>query len=145
MTDDANDVTTGGCLCGALRYEARGEPRYAGYCYCNDCRKASGSGFIGFMGYGGDQITVTGETRHHYSPAASGNMAIRHFCATCNSLVYGGDQKGMHIYAGSLDQPAAFKPTVAVFTRDRPDWAPIPPGLRVFEEMPPPRRQSGSE
>jgi hypothetical protein len=41
----------GGCLCGALRYEAEGEPLYAGHCYCADCRKASGSGFIPFMGF----------------------------------------------------------------------------------------------
>ena len=44
-------VVTGGCLCGALRYEATGEPTMAGHCYCADCRKASGSGFIPFMGY----------------------------------------------------------------------------------------------
>ena len=31
----------GGCLCGALRYEAEGEPLYEGHCYCADCRKAS--------------------------------------------------------------------------------------------------------
>ena len=35
---------TGGCLCGALRYEAEGDPLYAGHCYRTDCRKASGSG-----------------------------------------------------------------------------------------------------
>jgi hypothetical protein len=33
---------TGGCLCGALRYEAEGEPRYAGLCYCADRQKATG-------------------------------------------------------------------------------------------------------
>ncbi|HKX35929.1 MAG TPA: GFA family protein, partial [Rhizorhapis sp.] len=90
-----------------------------------------------------DQVTVTGETRLHHTPAASGNIAIRNFCAVCNSLVFGGDQHGMHIYAGSLDEPSGFKPTIAVFTRDRPEWAPIPAGLRVFERMPP-GRQSGS-
>ena len=42
---------TGGCLCGALRYEAVGEPLYAGLCYCADCQKASGSGFIPFIGF----------------------------------------------------------------------------------------------
>ena len=47
-----SDITrTGGCLCGQLRYEARGEPNFAGHCYCADCRKASGSGFIPFMGF----------------------------------------------------------------------------------------------
>ena len=56
---------TGGCLCGALRYEATTEPAYAGYCCCSDCRKASGSGFVGFMGFPASAISFTGESRVH--------------------------------------------------------------------------------
>ncbi len=41
-----------------------------------------------------------------------------------------------NIYAGSLDDPAHFKPTVALFVRDKPDWLEIPPGLKTFETMP---------
>ena len=44
---------TGGCMCGALRYEAFGQPTGSGHCYCVDCRRASGSGFIPFMGLQG--------------------------------------------------------------------------------------------
>ena len=40
------------------------------------------------------------------------------------------------IYAGSLDEPLAFHPTIAIFTRNRPAWAVIPPGLKIFEDMP---------
>jgi hypothetical protein len=40
------------------------------------------------------------------------------------------------IYAGSLDDPARFHPTIAIFARDRPAWVPLPPGLTVFETMP---------
>jgi hypothetical protein len=39
-------------------------------------------------------------------------------------------------YAGSLDDPALFDPTMALFSRDRPDWVPMPAGLTVFETMP---------
>jgi hypothetical protein len=46
---------TGGCLCGQLRWEADAGPDYMGNCYCADCRKASGSGFIPFMGYAADR------------------------------------------------------------------------------------------
>src|SRR5215469_13948757 len=42
---------TGGCQCGAVRYAAEGEPLYAGYCFCEDCRRSSGSGFAPFMGF----------------------------------------------------------------------------------------------
>ena len=48
----------GGCLCGALRYTADKAPAYAGYCFCADCRKASGSGWVGFMGF--DECEVIG-------------------------------------------------------------------------------------
>ena len=132
------DFIAGGCLCGALRYEAQGGPLYAGYCCCGDCRKASGSAFIGFLGFPPDRITVTGETRRHHSPAANGNTATRNFCAICNSLVFGGghDLGGVNIYAGSLDDPSQFKPTMVLFTRDMAHWAVMPDGLKRFETMP---------
>jgi len=130
---------TGGCLCGALRYEARGEPAYAGYCLCKDCRRASGSGYIGFMGFPAEALTITGAVLVHSHKLSDGRVADRNHCAACGSLVYGGvvGQVTSHtIYAGSLDDPSAFKPSIAIFTRDRPDWVPLPEGIKAFETMP---------
>ena len=126
----------GGCLCGALRYEAQGEPKVAGHCYCADCRKASGSGFVPFMGFAAAAVRFRGESVKFRSKAASGGNAVRNFCPECGGLVFGGEigvTKSFTIYAGSLDDPSLFHPTVAVFTRDRPAWAAVPPGLTVFE------------
>jgi hypothetical protein len=134
-----NKPMTGGCLCGALRYEADGEPRMAGHCYCADCRKASGSGFIAFMGYPAAALRITGATRQFRSPSARGTESVRNVCAVCNSLVFGGDygRDDAHtIYAGSLDDPSLFHPEIAIFTRGRPEWAIVPPGLAVFETLP---------
>jgi hypothetical protein len=130
---------TGGCLCSALRYEAFGEPLYAGYCYCTDCRRASGSGFIPFMGFSSEALRFSGRTSSFTSTSARGTKAVRNSCAVCASLVFGGtvDLDSQHtIYAGSLDDPSLFKPTLAIFTRDRPAWAILPPGLKVFEGLP---------
>jgi hypothetical protein len=129
----------GGCLCGALRYEAVGEPLYAGHCYCVDCRKASGSGFIPFMGFAKSAVSFSGETRQFKSKAASGREAVRNFCPVCNSLVFGGEagrSDAFTIYAGSLDDPSSFHPKIAIFARSRPPWAVIPLGLTVFDGMP---------
>lgn len=139
MTDDSPKRHTGGCLCGALRYEAVGEPLYAGHCYCEDCRKASGSGFIPFMGFSADAVRFIGESRPYVSPAANGNEATRNFCPACGGLVFGGvvgESDSFTIYAGSLDDPSAFRPTMAIFTRGRPDWAAVPPGLEVHAGPP---------
>ncbi len=130
---------SGGCLCGAVRYEAEGEPIYAGHCYCADCRKASGSGFIPFMGFASDKVRFSGETRQFRSPSFRGGEAVRNSCPVCGSLVFGGivGVDAQHtIYAGSLDDPEIFHPTIAIFTRDRPDWVIPPPGLQAFETLP---------
>jgi hypothetical protein len=132
-------IHTGGCLCGALRYQARGDPSYAGHCYCADCRKASGSGFIPFMGFPSSAVRFSGESRQFESKALSGNEAVRNFCPVCGGLVFGGEvgnSDSFTIYAGSLDDPSSFHPTVAIFTRDRPAWALIPPELTAFEALP---------
>jgi hypothetical protein len=131
---------TGGCLCGALRYEAQGNPLYMGHCYCTDCQKASGSGFIPFMGFAASALRFEGPSRPFVSPAANGGDATRNFCPTCNSLVFGGvvgESDSFTIYAGSLDDKSHFRPQVAIFARNRPAWAPLPEGLTVFQEMPP--------
>jgi hypothetical protein len=129
----------GGCLCGALRYEAEGEPLYTGHCYCVDCQKASGSGFIPFMGFGRSAVRFTGQTRAFVSKAASGGDAVRNACPVCSSIVFGGDvatSETFNIYAGSLDDPARFRPKIAIFARSRPPWAILPSDLKVFDGMP---------
>jgi hypothetical protein len=110
-----------------------------GHCYCEDCRKASGSGFIPFIGFQSSQLHFSGETRSFSCKSAGGTNAVRNFCSSCGSLIFGGvigSGTGFTLYAGSLDQPSLFKPSVAIFTRGRPDWAIIPPGLNVFETLP---------
>lgn len=132
---------TGGCLCGALRYEAVGEPTLMGHCYCADCRKASGGGFIPFMGFASDAVRFTGPVRQHRTLSFRGTDTVRNHCPNCGGLVFGGEvgkDSGHTIYAGSLDDASRFRPAVAIFNRDRPDWAPVPPGLTIFETMPAP-------
>jgi hypothetical protein len=130
---------TGGCLCGALRYEAEGEPLYAGHCYCADCRKASGSGFVPFMGFAGSAVRFSGQSRQFTCKAANGGNAVRNSCPVCGSLVHGGEvgkDDSFSIYAGTLDDPSLFHPKIAIFTRNRPSWAVIPPALTIFETTP---------
>ena len=130
---------TGGCLCGAVRYEAVGEPTLMGHCYCADCRKASGSGFIPFMGFDAATLTFAGEAQRFRSPAFRGGESVRNYCPVCGGLVFGGvigESTSHTIYAGSLDDATLFHPKIAIFNRDRPDWAPLPAGLTVFDTMP---------
>ncbi|MDB5733825.1 MAG: aldehyde-activating protein [Alphaproteobacteria bacterium] len=132
-------IFAGGCLCGDLRWKASAPPRYMGLCFCADCRKASGSGLIPFMGFDAAALTITGRWTVHTLTHADGRAAVRNSCIVCGGLVFGGklgETDRYNIYAGSLDDPAQFKPTVALFIRDKPDWVVIPSGLKQFEAMP---------
>ena len=133
------EAITGGCLCGALRYEAQGEPMYMGHCYCGDCRKASGSGFIPFMAFAAASVRFSGETLQFKSKSFRGGESVRNSCPVCGGLVFGGIvgvDESHTVYAGSLDDPSRFSPRIAIFDRDRPAWALLPPGVTVFETMP---------
>ncbi|MEI9993872.1 MAG: GFA family protein [Rhizomicrobium sp.] len=132
-------MITGGCLCGQLRYEASAPPQYAGYCFCKDCRKASGSGFIAFMGFPASVLRFTGDAVTHTMTQSDGRKSERNFCPQCGGLVYGGvrgESEQHTVYAGSLDDPSHFRPTMAIFASQRPHWVPLPDGLTVFETMP---------
>lgn len=136
---EARRVLTGGCLCGAVRYEASGEPLFSGFCYCQDCRRASGAGAVPFMGFPNDAFRVSGETRQVRTPSRSGGEAVRNFCPACGSLLFGGDyglSEQHTVYAGTLDDPSAFRPTHAIMTADRPPWAAVLGGLKLYDGMP---------
>ena len=110
-----------------------------GHCYCADCRKASGAGFIPFICFNRSQVKLTGQFKAHTTPVGNGREATRNFCLICGGLVFGGkpdSDASINLYAGSLDEPALFRPTVAIFARGKPDWAPIPDGLKVFAGLP---------
>ena len=133
-------MLTGGCLCGAVRYEADGDPAWTAICYCRDCQRTSGSGYVPVMGVKRSQVKITGEMSSFDTPAANGNIATRHFCPTCGSLVLGGhleDADGvLSIYVGALDDPSVYRPQVAVFTRHRLPWDRTAEGVTEFDGMP---------
>jgi hypothetical protein len=68
-----------------------------------------------------------------------GSAAVRNFCPACGSLVFGGENgkdDSFTIYAGSLDDPSSFRPTIAIFARDCPAWVLIPPDIAIYPTMP---------
>jgi hypothetical protein len=130
---------TGGCLCGALRYEITAPPLYAGFCCCRDCRRVSGAGCTPFIGVAATAVRLTGAARQTRSTSIKGTEAVRNFCPSCGSLVFGGEygkDTSHTIYAGSLDDVSVFQPTIAIFVRDRPAWCILPPNLTEFQTMP---------
>jgi hypothetical protein len=137
---------TGGCLCGAVRYEARGEPLFAVYCHCRDCQRASGSGHVPVMGVPKELFTASGATTSYTAAAMNGRKSVRHFCPTCGSLLFGTSDAApdaVSVYVGTLDDSSLFQPTAVMFTRDRADWDATAGDLPEFHTMPQPPAADG--
>jgi hypothetical protein len=134
-------MLSGGCLCGAVRYHVEGAPEFSVLCYCRDCQRASGTGHVPVMGARRSRVQISGATAHYGVRAERGGLAIRHFCPTCGSLLFGKSveerDEVMSIYVGTLDDPSAFNPTAAICVRSRARWDTAVAGLREFQGMPP--------
>jgi hypothetical protein len=90
------------------------------------------------MGFSSSAVNFSGQPLSYRSKSAMGTDTVRNFCRVCGGLVFGGEVgiDSFTIYAGSLDDPLCFQPTVAIFAASRAPWSLIPPGLTVFDQMP---------
>ena len=73
----SGDKLTGGCLCGALRYEIDGTGESASHCHCGMCRKASGAAFVTWISVAHERFRYTQGAPASYR---SSDIASRSFC-----------------------------------------------------------------
>ena len=95
---------TGGCLCGAVRYESKEPPTKGFYCHCAMCRKHYGGLFSATVKISGSAFSFTKGELKYYRSSSFGN---RGFCSECGSpmaFVYEGNPD-LFISVGSLDHP----------------------------------------
>ncbi len=137
---------TGGCACGALRYEIDGEPVFSNHCHCDDCRHTSGTGHASYMTFPSrDKVRVAGVASTFAMTGDSGNRKTKAFCSACGSPVYltfAAMPDLFTVNAGSLDDPTRFAPQAVTYGKrarewDR-DWGRADEGLPVFDTMPTP-------
>jgi hypothetical protein len=130
---------TGGCRCGAIRYECSAEPVISSNCHCRDCQWATGSAFAPMLLVPRSAVTITGDIKYYDVTGESGNMVSRGFCAACGTPLCG---KGaltpglIGLRAGSLDDPSWYRPAVDIYTASAQPWDYMNPALRKYERAP---------
>ncbi len=123
LADDVHRIA-GGCLCGKVRFEARGEPLRVGVCHCLDCRKFHGAPFWAAAKFAHENVSIHGET-HDYQ--------CRHFCPHCGSSVFAKTDEDVEIYLGALDEPNLFTPSYELWTIRRESWLSPIEGATQYE------------
>ena len=122
------DVKTGGCLCGRVRFEARGPLRGVVYCHCSQCRRQTGHHYAA-TDVADDSLTVEGS--EHLTWYAASDFARRGFCRHCGSALFWKNDSlaQTSIMAGSFDQPSGLTATSHIFVADKGDYYEIGDGL----------------
>jgi hypothetical protein len=112
---------TGGCQCGAVRYEWTTRPAYSSVCYCRMCQKASGQPLMGLTGGAREHLRWT---RGQPAVFRSSNMVERGFCRDCGTpLTYAFDGTGnISVAINSLDDPGAMPPTKQFGIESKVAW-----------------------
>jgi hypothetical protein len=127
---------TGGCACGAIRYEISGEPMVMNDCQCRDCQQRSGTGHGSYLTFPDKgSVKLEGEAKH------SDIVADTHaFCPACGSPVYltfAAMPDLFTVHAASLDDPSRFKPQMVTYRVRGYAWDRLDPALPKFDRMPP--------
>jgi len=136
-------IRTGGCLCGAVRYQSEGEPLFSLLCHCRDCQRASGTAFVAAMRVPADGFRITrGAPRRYSSRSDAGNAVSRYFCGDCGSPLYiqvasRPDIVGLRV--GTLDDPSEFRPEANIFIKSAQPWDRLDPALPQYGTYPPGR------
>lgn len=131
---------TGGCLCGAVRYEISADPLFSGRCYCDDCRKSSSTGHSAVMAIPEPGFKVTGKQTAYTKTADSGLPSTRYFCPTCGSGTHSSPKSTagiVFVRASTLDDPEQFQGGASIYAARAPSWDQPPAAFPSFPEAPP--------
>jgi len=119
---------TGGCLCGAIRYEISAPITELRACHCTNCQKESA-----------DFKLLKGQPKKYSGIADSGRTLNRFFCGDCGSPIY--SQRAnmpemMMVRAGTLDDSSGLKITASIWTRSARSWGHVEPSSKQFPGQP---------
>ncbi len=130
----------GSCLCGAVAYEAKGDPVVALQCHCLDCQKASGAGHVAFAAFPESAVTIKGTLKMFETKTDSGSHSKRYFCPECGSWVAGRPDSAPGVVAltmATMDQSSSIPVQFRVFDKRRRPWDVVDTAMPAFPAMPP--------
>ncbi len=118
---------TGGCLCGAVRYEINGNPAMVAVCHCATCQKNTGSAFSTNIAMPDDAVLIEGSSLAVYEERVHADCPpfFRSFCSRCGSPISGRGEAYpglVFIKAGTLDDPSWVEPSAHIWCAKKQPW-----------------------
>ena len=126
------EVFTGGCLCGAVRYQCGAPVIPPCFCHCESCRRASGSHVVAWATVPRESFRVIAGALHSH---ASSPPVRRQFCEQCGTpITYSNAEwpDTIDITIATLDRPDAMEPVEHIWMQDAVNWDRPNDGLSQF-------------
>lgn len=140
MTENTNNTlrASGGCLCGAVRYEVRGLLRNVINCHCSKCRRTHGH-TAAYTSVRREDVILTKQDglKWYRSVTDETPNVYRGFCMECGSSLFWdarGVREDISISAGTLDSPTDLKTVGHVWVSQAGDYYEITDDLKKYEE-----------
>jgi len=118
----AEEMWTGGCMCGAVRYRAFGPPIRIEICHCRTCRRNTGSAFGIFVLFAEEKAEVEGE--ENLTAYGSSPLNTRHSCRRCGTPLFNRFLGHIDFHLGSLDEAERLRPETEIWIARRLPWLP---------------------
>jgi hypothetical protein len=130
MTDP---IYEGGCLCGQVRWQARGEPANVRVCHCRLCQNATGGAFFARAVFLAGVVERSGETtRWPTSPRID-----RLSCARCGTPMFAEPKDAparLGVSLATLDDRDTLRPDVHIWVSEKVAWVCLDDGLPQHAE-----------
>ncbi|HSG56088.1 MAG TPA: GFA family protein [Paracoccaceae bacterium] len=130
-------MATGGCRCGAVRYEISGEAVHSALCHCRDCQMGSGAPMVAWLAVKADGFRLLQGEPASYNGAG---QSIRHFCSTCGTPLHFVNEEMLpgivDIPSVTLDEPDAQPPQAHIQVAERRAWMVDVGKLPEFDRWP---------
>jgi hypothetical protein len=126
-------MLTGGCYCGAIRYEADGTPRDETNCHCSICRRTTGAPFVTWFSVRLTEFRIVNGIPAQFNSTENGT---RSFCSRCGTQIafkHADFPDLIDITASSLDNPDLVPPRDNTRTSSRLGWI-VQDGLPEYRE-----------
>ena len=132
-------TSTGGCLCGAIRFEVNGPSIWRTLCYCHSCCHSTGAPVVAWACFNKGQFKIVSGAISRYESSVG---VFRGFCNTCGTaLTYEREPRDdepdlnarpneIFIATMAFDDPTLYPPEEHVRDIERVEW------LHISDDLP---------
>jgi hypothetical protein len=113
---------TGGCMCGAVRYDLNSQPTDCGWCHCRTCQLFGGAPAMAFASVPRDDFVWSDKEPRWIQSSTFGRRAFCGECGTPLQVQVDHQPETIDFPIATLDEPDTIAPEFHIFWGSKVAW-----------------------